>query len=191
MQNSAKNDRKNEGGSMSKFPKVSHPIVYVSYLIFVFLCVWAGLHENGLTQMVIGLVSNGIPSISSLAATAPDPAKAEFEVAIAWWFSLVIPFFSFKKMDWVFIENRHKKMGGTLIAALVLIVCGLLVLLMLAVPITPTATRRGMLISVWFKHDVAYVWGCAIILVAGFAWSFIAMSGVILYRKFSKRGLFK
>jgi hypothetical protein len=174
---------------MNKFPKVSHPRLYVAYLIMVFVCGWIGVQNNGYVQIFIEWISNIIPSISSFAAMAPNPAKAEFEVAIAWWFGLVIPFFSFKKMDWKFIENRHKKMGGTLIAALGLFVCGTLVLLMLAVPWTPTATRRGMLISVWFKLDVAYVWGCAIILVAGFAWSFIAMSVIILYQKFSKKGL--
>lgn len=82
-------------------------------------------------------------------------------------------------------------MGGPLIAILVLLICGSLVLLMLAVPLTPSATRRGMLISMWFKHDVAFVWGCAIILVAGLAWSSIAMAGILFYRNFIKKGLFK
>lgn len=176
---------------MSKFPKVSHPRLYIAYLIIVFVCGWIGLHDDGYIQILIKSISNVIPSISSLAAIAPNQTKAAFDLALAWCFGAMIPFFSFKNLDWDFIENRHNKFGGTIVASLVLIICGLLTLLMLAVPMTPSATRRGMLISMWFRLDIAYIWGCAIILVTGFAWSFIAMSIIILYRKFSKESLSK
>ena len=173
----------------SKYPKVSHPKVYVSYLIFVVIGVWVDSYAA--INIAIDFMSHLIPSISTLSNVANNPVKAEFEIVTAWLFSIIIPFLSFNKLDWEFIENRHKKMGGPLIPMLVLLICGSLVLLMLAVPLTPSSTRRGMLISMWFKHNVAFVWGCAIILVAGLAWSFIAMAGILFYRKFIKNGLFK
>lgn len=81
---------------MSKYPKVSHSKVYVSYLIFVLVYAWIGHHNNGLIQASISLLSHGIPSISSLSSIANNPTKAEFELAASWLFSVVIPFFSFK-----------------------------------------------------------------------------------------------
>ena len=168
-------------------PKKTHKFwsvwQFVIYLIIALMCGWAGVYNYVNVQELVKSISTYIPSIQSLSTIAPNQAKAAFELCLAWMFSLTSPVLHLRTINWDIMNQRFKDRGDPMVANIVGILMGLMFLAAFLYPITPSESRRGMLISNWFKLDIAYVWGCVVIFMMGFVWSGITACFVDIYRK--------
>lgn len=164
--------------------KFFHTPLFLTYLtLIIFFSLTKG-YNNQIVQSVVNSISGFIPSINVLSVISPNPQRTSFDLSLAWIFSLASPIFFIRSIDWNVLDKRHAELGGPFIASFVLAFCGLFILAMFAYPLAPSDSKRGMLIAIWFKMDLSFIWGCVLILVVGFGWSCLVGSCAVLYRKY-------
>ncbi len=131
---------------------------------------------------MLNFVGNMIPAIGNLAVIAPVQETAQMELFLAWLLSLIFPVMFVKQLDWKFLEDRHKHLGGPVVAIMLGLLVGAITVLICFLQPTPSSTGRGRFVSFFFENNLAFLWGAAILLVLGLGCSFILTSLILIKR---------
>jgi hypothetical protein len=161
--------------------------VFAAYAVIALLFDWTGLshHSNFFVEWLAALV----PSIDGYAEVAANRDKAGFELGLAWLFSLSVPVLLVPVMKWHQLYLHSVHIGKPLRRGFQFLGVGLLLLALTLYPSPPSGSRGfGRAVLALLQADSAFVWGFAVILLAGFGW-LMSIGGVIqIYKTFQHRG---
>lgn len=160
--------------------------VFGAYALVALLLDWSGLssHSNAFIESIASFV----PSIHGYAELARNRDKAILELFLAWLFSLAVPAFTVPALDWNRVYAHTVRTGKQLKNGLHFLATGALLLALTLYPHPPSGSRgTARMIRSFFQSDSAFVWGLALIMLAGFGW-LMSIAGLIqLYKVFTKQ----
>jgi hypothetical protein len=161
--------------------------VFGAYALVALLLDWSGLSSH--SNRFIESIASFIPSIHGYAELARNRDKAVLELCLAWLFSLAIPALTVPALDWDRVYAHTVRTGKQLRNGLFFLAAGALLLVLTLYSHPPSGSRRAarMILS-FLQSDSAFIWGLALIMLAGFGW-LMSIAGLIqLYKVFTKQG---
>lgn len=161
--------------------------LFAAYTVVVLFLDWTGLSHH--SNILVELTAPILPSINGYAALAANQDKAAFELWLAWLFSLAVPVLVVPALNWDRVYLHTVRIGKRLRRGLHFLGTGLILLGVTLYPSPPSGSRRfGQAILAFLQADSAYLWGLALILLAGLGW-LMSIAGVIqIYKTFKKPG---
>ena len=161
--------------------------VFAAYTVTALLSDWAGLSHR--SNLFFDGLASLIPSINAYAEAATNRNKAVFELGLAWLFSLSVPVLLVPVMKWEQLYLHAVRVGKPLRRGLNFLGVGFLLLALTLYPSAPSGSRPFGRVLLGLLHaDSAFVWGLAVILLAGFAWLMSIGGALQIYKTFQHRG---
>lgn len=156
------------------------------YLLMVFLLIIFKFYNYAIVQLIVNCISEIIPSIKNYTILAKNQHKAELEIALAWLIIFATPLIEFKNINTQLI-SRYVQLNKNIKPFIILFAVSFLFAIALFYKVEISSSIRSQFIHFWFKNDLSFVWGLALILVGGITFSALTGSAILIFKQIMVR----